>query len=277
MIRLILLVAVALLTSISAHQDTRLELKGNEISGMPDRYKSAQFVDDGKALLINGKKLLFPDVILRMLCFEPSLKGKDDADPFEDRIKVVDLSRLELWSSWYHFPSRLPPYLSIRKIDEARGVRVDVLVNLEDVSIIEASVSVKDSRSWWTEFPVAIEEPSIPKPAPVSLEAIIGKWRSSDFHIELATSSIKTTDVGEPPIELSGKIAQKEPGVLVLEHPNGTKRDVNYSLSGDILTLWWGEQRSGIQSVEVARVGGKTDTLFRSLTGQDQSQEGSDR
>jgi hypothetical protein len=281
MVRLILFTAVVFLSPVSGHQDTRLELNGTEISGLPGRYKSAAFVDGGKALMINGKKLRFPEVIVRMLCFEPKQEKVKEPEPFEENAEVVeavDLSGLELWSSWYHFPSRLPPYLSIRKTDEDKGVGFAVLINLEDVSIIEAHVSVRDSRDWWIEFPVAIEEPPAPEPAPVGMEAISGQWRSLEVHIELTVSSINTTGFEGPYIALTGKISQKEPGIFVLENPDSTRKDVNYSLSGDILTLWWGQRRSGIQSVEVAKVGGKTDTLYRSLIGADKEpQEGNDR
>ena len=126
-VRAALLIAVSgCVSSVHAHVDTIIQLRGNNLVGLPPRYAPAEF--DTKTLRLkigtHSKEL------------SPWLKG------------LFELPHdLEFSASWYHERSpSLPPYLLITISPKHKDFRYGILVALETLDLLSVYVDVIESR-----------------------------------------------------------------------------------------------------------------------------------
>lgn len=93
---LYVLVLLSVSSSSWAHQDALIELRGNQLVGLPEKYQPAIFDLEKHLFSIAGKRLVVPD------CYGQFF-------PKSNNYKIF------IKASWYHSEiTDLPPYMGIR-------------------------------------------------------------------------------------------------------------------------------------------------------------------
>ncbi len=136
------LVLCAVLASFSsgsalAHQDRIIEMKGDKLVGLPDKYAPAE-------INVKEARIRIGD---HAMTFSPLLKSLFD-QPHE----------LSLSASWYHDRSILPPYLSLTIQPKKKDFSYNLLLNLETLDLIELSVTLRESDVSTRNLPIALSD-----------------------------------------------------------------------------------------------------------------------
>src|SRR5690242_12416146 len=110
------ILAILVCHTASAHQDTIITQNGEKLEGLPSKYQPALFSIADRRIVLGEKSVVVPDCIWKH--FGP--------------IKASDV---RFRSSWYHDPSILPPYISMRiaKADGEAGY--ELLLNLDTLAV----------------------------------------------------------------------------------------------------------------------------------------------
>lgn len=111
-------------SSLLAHSDTTVRLEHKKLVGLPKQYTPAE-------LDVNAFRLKIKDHEME---FSPLLKSFFDL-PHD----------LTLSASWYHESDILPPYLLLHILPKKKDFSFQLLINLDTLDLIEASVVLRNS------------------------------------------------------------------------------------------------------------------------------------
>lgn len=224
-------------------------------------FQPAAFDRDKKVLTIGGKQLELSPVVKRLFPDnrEVDLYGKPekpDGIPYD----------LSFSASWYHGPSILPPYLQIRIAPKEREFRFEILVDIQALKILEAEMIVSLSPHSEQSIPIAINGSERAISMDLTLQSIIGTWRSGSTQLTITSNTIAVTNGGKAVDYPAGSISSVEPGVLSLKLSDGSTEKVHFLKSGDILEIAF--ERAGLN---LAKMGSDTDKFYERLQ---QAEEG---
>jgi hypothetical protein len=128
---------LALPSTVQAHEDTIIQLRGTNLVGLPKNYSPAEFDTNTFRLRIGN----------HAMTFTPFLKSLFDA-PHDLRIS----------GSWYHQRSTLPPYLLFHIQPKKKDFSYSILINMDTLDVIEVSVTLRESDSTSRHLQVALSE-----------------------------------------------------------------------------------------------------------------------
>ncbi len=251
-----------LVSDISAHTDTKLKFENGEVIGLPPDFRPAKFDVTQKKLTIANKELILPEILHSL--FHYPKKGQEELDPFNDDIPpLMTLNEVSFQASWYHGPSILPPYMVIKiKLDDQKeGHRIEILIDLVEVTIIEATAYFDLGRRA-VGLPIKLIEDTDPFDLKTdhTKTPITGKWTNYRMALEITETQLILIDTPDPQLNISGKIEHIKPSEFILIKRDDTQEKVFYNRSKDILYLGF----SGGDS-EFVLSGSPTDQLYRRL------------
>jgi hypothetical protein len=117
--------------------DTRIELEGTHIVGLPSKYAPAEF--DAKALRLRiGRHGITFVGILGTFFEEPH--------------------KLEISSSWYHDRDLLPPYIVFHIQPRGRDHEFAIMLALDTLRVIEATITLHKPRDTLQHLPIALDQ-----------------------------------------------------------------------------------------------------------------------
>lgn len=243
---------VFLSPSAEGHQEIPLEYKNGKFNNLPQEFEPAEFRMEDKSLKISGKVLVIPEVLARLF------PDQGRASQFGDNGLGVQPSQhnVKFLASWNHGPSMLPPYMIIRILPHDENFRFDIYVDLEEVSIMRASVIITSKTNEILAVPISLEtsRSNIPK----DWRLIIGIWRFGDMVVRISENELKTTEGGNNVEYPTGVIRPDQPGRMILTTPSGKSETFHYTLKDDILVLDF-ERAPGIG---LARFGSESDKVW---------------
>ncbi len=136
-VSLVLFVVLAWSGKAPAHEDHILEIKGDKLVGLPDKYAPAE-------ISLKESRLRIGD---HVMVFSPLLKSL--FEPPHD---------LKLTASWNHDPKILPPYLVITIQPKGKDFGYELLLNLDTLDLIKLSVTLRESENSERVLPIALSD-----------------------------------------------------------------------------------------------------------------------
>lgn len=131
-----LVVALFPLASTFAHEDTVLEVRGTQLVGLPPEYSPAEFDLKARRLRIKDHEMKISGLL----------------ESFFDEPCDV-----QVYSSWYHEPDILPPYIGLDIHPKKKAYSFRILLELRTLQLIEATVVLRRDGS--TQYlPIALED-----------------------------------------------------------------------------------------------------------------------
>jgi hypothetical protein len=125
------------MTGAPAHVDTRVELEGTRIIGLPSKYSPAEF--DAKTLRLRvGRHTITFVGILGTFFEEPH--------------------KLQISSSWYHDRDILPPYIVFHIQPRGRDHEFAIMLALDTLRVIETNITLHKPHDTLQHLPVALDQ-----------------------------------------------------------------------------------------------------------------------
>lgn len=242
---------------LPAFGDMLLRFEDGKLSPLPEEFFPAEFDQETKMLMIAGKTLVFPDVILNL--FPDDSEGV--SEEVDDSQRVLLKSELRFLTSWGHGPSLTPPYLYIDIFPRGGDIMFRVWVDIAQVSIMKAEAILRPKDGKIRTAPIDISSTE-EEGAPKDWRQIIGDWFASDTTIRISEDRIEAIRNGAVMDYPNGLIKPVQPGLMLLVKQDGETEKFMYETNGDVLELYF--QRAPL--VGVARVGSEADKMWRRLS-----------
>ncbi|MCW1883402.1 hypothetical protein OKA04_01595 [Luteolibacter flavescens] len=144
-------VLLCLTSFAAAHEDTILEVSGDKLTGLPEKYVSSSIDFEKNELLIGGNRLKLPAIFARVLKSKRTINEEGQV-LFEAGV----VWRLEISASWYHdksYEGSLPDYLLLSFHPRNKDYHFKVFVNLEKPEVVGTEVILtvfsKDDGDVW--------------------------------------------------------------------------------------------------------------------------------
>lgn len=119
---LILIFHTFICTQAMAHQDTIIQVdKNGNMKGLPENYQPAKIDLENMAITIANTTFNMPP------CVSKYFKNPESYE-------------LQVFSSWYHDSSILPPYINFKIIPKGKSWEYSLLFGLDDIKPIEFQV-----------------------------------------------------------------------------------------------------------------------------------------
>lgn len=123
--------------SVFAHEDTRIELQGTKLVGLPKEYSPAELDLKAHRLRIGNHAMRFAAVL-----------GTFFDEPYD----------LEVSSSWYHERDLLPPYVLLDIHPKTKDYRFQLLLALDTLELIKASIVLNKTSGATQYLSLALED-----------------------------------------------------------------------------------------------------------------------
>ncbi len=120
-----------------AHRDTRIELRGVKLVGLPPEYSPAE-------LDLKGRRLRIKDHEMKISGLLESFFDQ----PYD----------LQVHSSWYHDHHILPPYLELEIRPKKKDYGFEILLELHTLRLIKATVVLHEGHGTTQYIPSALED-----------------------------------------------------------------------------------------------------------------------